>query len=45
MTCRRRGISFDRREFGMVNDSGKVRLKIQVEALKGDSIPMPPTNA
>ena len=37
---------FDRREFGMVhdivNDNGKVRLQIQVEALKGDSIPSPP---
>jgi polyisoprenoid-binding protein YceI len=40
---------FDRREFGMVNDiindNGKVRLQIQVEALKGDSIPMPPPGA
>lgn len=37
---------FDRRDFGMlhdiVDDNGKVRLQIQVEALKGDSIPMPP---
>jgi len=37
---------FDRREFGMVHDiiddNGKVRLQIQVEALKGDAIPMPP---
>lgn len=40
---------FDRRDFGMVqdifNDNGKVRLQIQVEALKGDSIPMPPPGA
>jgi polyisoprenoid-binding protein YceI len=40
---------FDRREFGMthdvVNDNGKVRLQIQVEALKGDAIPMPPPGA
>jgi polyisoprenoid-binding protein YceI len=40
---------FDRREFGMVhdivNDNGTVRLQIQVEALKGDTIPMPPANA
>jgi polyisoprenoid-binding protein YceI len=37
---------FDRRQFGMVNDiindNGKVRLQIQVEAIKGDMIPMPP---
>ena len=37
---------FDRRDFGMVTDviagNGKVRLQIQVEALKGDSSPMPP---
>jgi polyisoprenoid-binding protein YceI len=40
---------FDRREFGMVQDifdnNGTVRLQIQVEALKGDSIPMPPPGA
>ena len=40
---------FDRRGFGMthdiVNDNGKVRLQIQVEALKGDAIPMPPPGA
>jgi hypothetical protein len=40
---------FDRRDFGMVsdivNDNGKVRLQIQVEANKGDSIPMPPPGA
>ena len=39
----------DRREFGMVQDifngNGKVRLQIQVEALQGDSIPMPPPGA
>ena len=37
---------FDRRDFGMlkeiVNDNGKVRLQIQVEALKGDIEPGPP---
>lgn len=37
---------FDRRDFGMLQDifgdNGKVRLQIQVEALKGDSIPVPP---
>jgi polyisoprenoid-binding protein YceI len=37
---------FDRRDFGMMHDisddNGKVRLQIQVEALKGDVIPMPP---
>ena len=40
---------FDRRGFGMthdiVNDNGKVSLQIQVEALKGDAIPMPPPGA
>jgi len=38
---------FDRREFGMVQDvpgnNGKVRLQIQVEALKGDTLPAPPS--
>jgi polyisoprenoid-binding protein YceI len=38
---------FDRREFGMVHDivdnNGKVRLQIQVEALKGDTLPAPPS--
>jgi len=37
---------FDRRDFGMdhdiVKDNGKVRLQIQVEALQGETIPMPP---
>jgi polyisoprenoid-binding protein YceI len=37
---------FDRRDFGMakeiVNGNGKVRLQIQVEALKGDNEPGPP---
>jgi polyisoprenoid-binding protein YceI len=37
---------FDRRDFGMTHDvvggNGTVRLQIQVEALKGDAIPMPP---
>jgi polyisoprenoid-binding protein YceI len=37
---------FDRRAFGMgeevVNDNGTVRLQIQVEALKGDTLPAPP---
>jgi polyisoprenoid-binding protein YceI len=37
---------FDRREFGMVSDivdnNGRVRLQIQVEALKGDTLPPPP---
>jgi polyisoprenoid-binding protein YceI len=37
---------FDRRDFGMVKeivkDNGKVRLQIQVEALKGDAPPAPP---
>jgi polyisoprenoid-binding protein YceI len=37
---------FDRRDFGMVqqidNGNGKVRLQIQVEALKGDFEPGPP---
>ena len=37
---------FDRRDFGMtqdiVNNNGKVRLQIQVEALQGDTIPAPP---
>ena len=40
---------FDRRDFGMVDDvfdnNGTVRLQIQVEALKGDSIPLPPPGA
>ena len=38
---------FDRRAFGMseeiVNDNGTVRLQIQVEALKGDTLPAPPS--
>jgi polyisoprenoid-binding protein YceI len=38
---------FDRREFGMTHDIvdniGRVRLQIQVEALKGDTLPAPPS--
>lgn len=37
---------FDRRDFGLTHDvfngNGQVRLQIQVEAVKGDTIPMPP---
>jgi polyisoprenoid-binding protein YceI len=37
---------FDRRDFGMMHDivdnNGRVRLQIQVEALKGDTLPAPP---
>ena len=37
---------FDRRAFGMMDDivggNGRVRLQIQVEAVKGDTLPLPP---